>query len=465
MREAPTIICSRDCPCDVAEVDVINDAPSNEQATFNSCDRGCGITSMGSCRYCHITFCEQCQRQGYQYLVDCMCAVRCYDDITLQDGKNPACHNQSVAPCATSADEGRTPEPPIQDGDGSVRRPPPQEGVVVHDVLTSNDALIHRNGFIHYGEHAAAAGARGLSAPPAIMLAQTVEEDPSTKEIEDSSFNGNTDPDHADENKADSIEQCADSTQTNWCRTCGEGFGGNPIPVRRIICCTGCNPPHGHWFHVDCAEMAHVCVHCPVPEETYKGRVVMLGNRIANDDSDNVNVGVAGPKTDGPCSLNQDNVILNRSVDSSETTGERYGPSPGAPKCVVCWTDESLSFGVDTRGQRTSSSAPHRNINQDETDDDGMRYGKRLDSPRGPDGRKEGFVLKCAGNVKSAGDIQCRSVLPSVVVDLSVSKDEGVNTYIAAKGNSDRYIVAKGLGNGQTHAFEIRGSNRYTRNP
>ena len=70
-------------------------------------------------------------------------------------------------------------------------------------MLTSNDALIHRNGFIHYGEQAAAVGARSLSAPPAIVPAQTVEEDPSTKEIDarvaaydvptskDALFNGN----------------------------------------------------------------------------------------------------------------------------------------------------------------------------------------------------------------------------------------------------------------------------------
>ena len=50
-------------------------------------------------------------------------------------------------------------------------------------MLTSDDALFNRNGFIHYGEQTAAVGARSLSAPPAIVPVQTVEEGPSTKEI------------------------------------------------------------------------------------------------------------------------------------------------------------------------------------------------------------------------------------------------------------------------------------------
>ena len=59
----------------------------------------------------------------------------------------------------------------------------------------------------------------------------------------------------------------ADSTQTVWCCTCGDGFGGNPIHVRRMMGCTGCNPPHGHHFHVDCAVYAHRCIHCPTPPD------------------------------------------------------------------------------------------------------------------------------------------------------------------------------------------------------
>ena len=106
-------------------------------------------------------------------------------------------HKQSVAPCATSADEGRTPEPLVIDGGESARWSPPQGGIAAHGVLTSNDALFNRNGFVHYGEQAAAAGDRSLSAPPAVVPAQTVEEDPSTEEIDARSFNGDTDLDHA----------------------------------------------------------------------------------------------------------------------------------------------------------------------------------------------------------------------------------------------------------------------------
>ena len=42
----------------------------------NTCDRGCGNTDERSCRYCGITFCAPCQRQGLRYLFDCMCGRR-----------------------------------------------------------------------------------------------------------------------------------------------------------------------------------------------------------------------------------------------------------------------------------------------------------------------------------------------------------------------------------------------------
>ena len=42
----------------------------------NNCDRGCGDTDEHSCRYCGITFCAPCQRQGLRYLFDCMCGRR-----------------------------------------------------------------------------------------------------------------------------------------------------------------------------------------------------------------------------------------------------------------------------------------------------------------------------------------------------------------------------------------------------
>ena len=55
----------------------------------NNCDRGCGDTDEHSCRYCGITFCAECQRQGFRYLFDCMCGERI--------NAAPAAHRDSPA--------------------------------------------------------------------------------------------------------------------------------------------------------------------------------------------------------------------------------------------------------------------------------------------------------------------------------------------------------------------------------
>ena len=47
--------------------------------------------------------------------------------------------------------------------------------VLAHNVLTLNEALFTKNGFIHYDEPVAAVGATSPSAPPAIVPAQAVE--------------------------------------------------------------------------------------------------------------------------------------------------------------------------------------------------------------------------------------------------------------------------------------------------
>ena len=48
----------------------------DSQYSGGSCDRGCGETDEDACRHCGITFCGQCQRQGFRYLFDCMCGRR-----------------------------------------------------------------------------------------------------------------------------------------------------------------------------------------------------------------------------------------------------------------------------------------------------------------------------------------------------------------------------------------------------
>ena len=65
MTQAP--VCTT---TDIAEIK--EDLPYSR----NNCDRGCGDTDEEACRYCGITFCAQCQRQGFRYLFDCMCGER-----------------------------------------------------------------------------------------------------------------------------------------------------------------------------------------------------------------------------------------------------------------------------------------------------------------------------------------------------------------------------------------------------
>jgi hypothetical protein len=67
----------------------------------NNCDRGCGDTDEHSCRYCGITFCAECQRQGFRYLFDCMCGER------LVAG--PAAHSVSLLVRNTYTHSGRQP--------------------------------------------------------------------------------------------------------------------------------------------------------------------------------------------------------------------------------------------------------------------------------------------------------------------------------------------------------------------
>ena len=47
-----------------------------DQTKLRSCD-ACGcLTFLDPCRYCDLTFCDECQRRGYRYLYDCMCGRR-----------------------------------------------------------------------------------------------------------------------------------------------------------------------------------------------------------------------------------------------------------------------------------------------------------------------------------------------------------------------------------------------------
>ena len=90
MTQAP--ICTT---TDIAEIK--EDLPYSR----NNCDRGCGDTDEEACRYCGITFCAQCQRQGFRYLFDCMCGER------LVAG--PAAHSVSLLVRNTYTHSGRQP--------------------------------------------------------------------------------------------------------------------------------------------------------------------------------------------------------------------------------------------------------------------------------------------------------------------------------------------------------------------
>ena len=52
--------------------DHTSDCTSHFEHRFN-CDI-CGLdTDEACCRFCELTFCGDCQRRGYQYLIHCLC--------------------------------------------------------------------------------------------------------------------------------------------------------------------------------------------------------------------------------------------------------------------------------------------------------------------------------------------------------------------------------------------------------
>ena len=65
----------------VRDIGCPQETATDDQPIINSCDHGCGSTVMESCRYCGVTFCEACQRQGYRYQFDCVCGQRCVLNI------------------------------------------------------------------------------------------------------------------------------------------------------------------------------------------------------------------------------------------------------------------------------------------------------------------------------------------------------------------------------------------------